>query len=156
MHPPSVHFLSFSCNFRQFFFQIRAQSYRVGAPFGKSWVSHWYIDLWWHYHEFIFYYITRMHSSRMRTARPLTVVGRDGGVLSTWSRGGGGCCPPGPWGRGVLSTWSWGRGGCCPPGPGGVLWPGPGGEGGVVHLVPGGVHSSLPPPELDRQMPVKI
>ena len=66
--------------------------------------------------------LTRMHSSRMRTGRALTV-----------SRGGGGCLP----GRG---------GGACLPGGGGCL-PGRGGcaclEGGGACLEEGGVPACL-------------
>ena len=89
--------------------------------------------------------ITRMHSSRMRTGRSLTVFrslqpgggGTWSGGGGTWSRGGGGC------------TWSGGgvpgpgmvylvRGGV--PGPGGCPWSGGGctWSGGGVHG-PGGV-----------------
>ena len=127
---------------------------------------------------------TRMHSSRMRTAR-LCIVPGGGGVVTwshpggggvvTWSHPGGGgegCCDqvpcPGPGGEGeggvVTRSHVQVRGGVVTRshvqvrGGGGVLWPGPmsrsRGEGGVVtwsmvtHLPP-------PPPELDRQMPVK-
>ena len=89
---------------------------------------------------------TRMHSSRMRTGRSLTVFRslQPGGVPGpggTWSRGG----VPGPGGVYLVlggCTWSWG--GVTGPGgvylvPGGVYLvpggvPGPGG----VYLVPGG------------------
>ena len=112
-----------------------------------------------------FYLKTRMHSSRMRTAR-LRIV--PGGVVS-WSRGEGGkCCDLVPGGRDVLSAGPRGREGV-------VSWSRGGGEGGVVswsrgegrccQLVPGGREGGVvtgsmvahppPTPELDRQMPVK-
>ena len=82
--------------------------------------------------------VTRMHSSRMRTGRSLTVcwrlLPRGGGV---WSRGGlvpGGSGPrgvPGPGGSGPGGVWSWGV-----PGPGGCAW-----SGGV-----GGVYPSMQTP----------
>ena len=62
--------------------------------------------------------LTRMHSSRMRTARLRIVTGGGGGCCDHVPGGGGGA------GRGVLSTWSQGGGRCCDL----VL----GGEGGVV------------------------
>ena len=77
---------------------------------------------------------TRMHSSRMRTAHPLTVVG------------GGGCCPPSPGGgreEGVVQLVRGGGGGCCPPGPGGLLWPCPRGRG-VLWPCPGGCCAHVP------------
>ena len=70
---------------------------------------------------------TKMHSSRMRTGRSLTVCCSllPGGWVSAWSEGGG--CLPGPggwvsaWSRGWVSAWSGGvsawSGGCLP-GPG--------------------------------------
>ena len=76
---------------------------------------------------------TRMHSTRMRTAR-LCIVGGGGGRCCDQVRGGGGggrCCDQ-----------VWGGGGE-------VLWPGPGWgggrEGGAVQR-PLVLHSSPPPP----------
>ena len=93
--------------------------------------------------------VTRMHSSRMRTAR-LRIVsvwggggvvtwchpGGEGGVV-TWSHPGGGrCCDqvpcPGPGGGGVV-TWSHPGGGA-----GVVTWSHPGGGGVVTWSHPGG------------------
>ena len=86
---------------------------------------------------------TRMHSSRMRTARLRIVPGGGREMLSSGPRVEGRCCHLVPGG---------GRGGgsCCHlvPGEGReVLSPGPGGggEGGVVQT-PLVLHSSLPPP----------
>ena len=59
---------------------------------------------WNKYLKFVCKYITRMHSSRMRTAR-LCIVPGGGGVV-TWSHlgGGGRCCN-------LVSSWGWGGGG---------------------------------------------
>ena len=109
---------------------------------------------------------TRMHSSRMHTARLCIVPGgREGGVV-TWSWGGGRCCHlvPGGGGREVLSPGPEGGGRCCHLVLGGgrcchLVW----GEGGrCCHLVSGGgrevlsrdlwscTPSSPPPPPLNR------
>ena len=83
-------------------------------------------------------FLTRMHSSRMRTGRSLTVCWSllPGGV---WSRGGvcsgGGLAQGGLLQGGSRGVWPWG--GC---------------------LLPGGIsqHALRQTPPVDRQMPVKI
>ena len=81
-----------------------------------------------------------MHSSRMRTAHPLTVVplcSMMGGCMEVMSRGGGRCCTGvGGWrctpaGRHVLST---------------------GGEGGVAQVGGGGAGGPVCCPERDREV----
>ena len=79
---------------------------------------------------------TRLHSSRMRTARLLPVsrsMHCAGGGACLWSGGGGACL----WSRGVACLWS----------RGGLLL------GGCLPLVPGGIpacNGSDPPPPVNR------
>ena len=79
--PLGVQILSFSCSFRQKNWKIIALLGVGAPPWGKSWIRHWL-----HFHLMPFctsvclfnfplnhIYLTRMHSSRMRTGRTLTV-----------------------------------------------------------------------------------